>query len=199
MKNYWEARRTTKLEYYLCYAKELDLQLYRPSSISWTIHSDYMEKFGSKPFVRTLVKVRFVTSSEEMQIIASGLPIPKSMQSLSKRVTILPPRGRWNYNSYFTLNNWGWPYQISQYFVPHLLRINRESSKKWKKPHSNKLNNLKQKLNKLKDSITLRSWVLWQKLKLTSLVSKILWLHLMNAWLRFKIFILTLNINLLKL
>src|SRR5271154_2642407 len=103
MKNYWDQQRMINLEYYLCYVKEQDSQHCKPYSTSLITHNACMEKYGSKPFVKTLVKVKSVISLDMMPTLDFGHHTLKNMQSLSKKVTILQLKDKWNCNSSCTL------------------------------------------------------------------------------------------------
>src|ERR1700677_661577 len=103
MRNFWDRPPTIRVEYYQCYDKALALQHFKLYLINSTIVRDYTGKLDFRPFVRTLVKVKLGIYWDTTQMSDSGLAIHRSMQLLSKKVTIVPHNDKWNFNSFFTL------------------------------------------------------------------------------------------------
>src|SRR6185295_18922757 len=124
MKSFWDQRQMTNLEFFPCSGRAQGLLRYKRFLISSIIHKDFTGKYGCKPYERTSLKARSAIFLAMMQIRASSHRIRKSIPSPSKKVIILPPKGKWSYNNFYTLSNSEWLLQINPLFALRLLQIN---------------------------------------------------------------------------
>src|ERR1017187_4553699 len=105
MRNFWERQRTISQESYQCYDKELVLQHFKLYLTNSTIRRDSLGRLDFKPFVRTLVKVRFGTSLGMTQTQDFLQVTLRNTRLRSKKVTIQHHKDKWSFSSFYTSSN----------------------------------------------------------------------------------------------
>src|ERR1044071_1244875 len=123
MRNNREVRQMIKRGYKICCDSLRGLSPFRGFLTNPITRSVYMEKSVSKRSGRTFLEVKSRQYWEENPIRASLHRIPLNILWLSRRVTILRAKGKWNYNNFCTLERSVSPSLISQSCALRLLQI----------------------------------------------------------------------------
>src|ERR1700684_2761368 len=159
MKNFWDRPPTISLEYFQCFDREQLLRHFKLYLINSTIRRDYTERLDWRRFVRTSAKVKFEISSAMTQTQDSGAAIHRSMQLLSKKVTIVQLSDRWNFSNFFTSKRLASMSPLHR--LSELLSSPTSASavKTWKSSHNNSNNSNKQNPPNKRKWTTLKLWL----------------------------------------